>query len=191
MQYICHELIDRFSIAVIKHFLVELADSKRTQEFSTVAELIVEQEAIRRNLIAILSSVRNETSAMPIGKWLADLAETTVRLRFNEKCCDPDRPIVSSINRQTEEANLQGLLKMAGDPWGEELAKLTTRLAEVNLDIANLERLLRRGGESNMSVQEIAKCAIAVRNANNGRLELKNQLRLLIDPELNECSFRQ
>jgi len=191
MKYICHELIDRFSIAVIKHCLVELADSKRTQEFSTVAELIVEQGAIRRNLMAILSSVRNETSAMPIGKWLADLAETTVKLRFNEKCCDPDHPItVSSINRQIEEANLRGLLKMAGDPWWEELAKLTTRLVEVNLDIANLERLLRRGGETNMSVQEIANCAIAVRNANNGRLELKKQLRLLIDPELSECSLR-
>jgi hypothetical protein len=67
-----------------------------------------------------------------------------------------------------------------------EVKPLLDELEQIHLSIWTLESDLRRGLEDNLGLEEIGRRAVIIRNYNNRRVEIKNQL-----AEQLECSVRE
>lgn len=57
-----------------------------------------------------------------------------------------------------------------------ELASHIDNLIEIHREIWNLEHLLKTGCEDQVSLEEIGRRAIAIRNSNRKRIQLKNYI---------------
>jgi hypothetical protein len=100
-----------------------------------------------------------------------------------------DRLVIAKIKLDKTNANQDEYDYYAKQADQFDLTTVRTLLDEleqVHLAIWALESDLRRGLEENLGLEEIGRRAVAIRNHNNRRVEIKNQL-----AEQLECSVRE
>jgi hypothetical protein len=77
-----------------------------------------------------------------------------------------------------------GLIELGYDG---ELICASIRLAQMNFEIWNLENIIRNNGEDKLSMEEIGKRAITIRNLNRKRIQYKNEITKLDHIGFSEC----
>ena len=100
-----------------------------------------------------------------------------------------DRLAIAEIKYQRTQANLVEL------EWYQQQMKQFNsdlilqdmqRLRDIHNAIWDLEKELKSGQEQNLSLEEIGRRAIEIRNFNNKRIQLKNQMAEILDCPVRE-----
>jgi hypothetical protein len=102
---------------------------------------------------------------------LADLTDryTIVKLKIEHGVVDAKREFIAVLAAMMEEASEACLTQF-------EIFSYVNRLREVNAAIWELEKDLRAGKEGMMTLQDIGRRALQIRDLNKKRVEIKNEL---------------
>ena len=90
-----------------------------------------------------------------------------------------DRLAIAKVKWQRTQANAQELEWYQQQVAGLDqslIAQDLQRLQHIHNDIWELEKELKSGQEQQLSLEEIGRRAIEIRNLNNQRIQLKNQM---------------
>lgn len=100
-----------------------------------------------------------------------------------------DRLAIAEIKWDRTKANQEELLwyKSQTEQYNFELiAHVFNDLKKIHNDIWELEWQLKTGVENQLSLEEIGRRAITIRNLNNQRIEIKNCMANLLDCPVRE-----
>ena len=100
-----------------------------------------------------------------------------------------DRLAIAEVKFQRTQANHEELLWYQDQARRIDLDKIATeyqQLKHIHDQIWNLEAELKTGREAELSLEEIGRRAIAIRDHNNKRIALKNSMAAKLDCPVRE-----
>lgn len=103
-----------------------------------------------------------------------------------------DRYLIAEIKQEKSGKNINELefyQKQIEKYPLQKVFDFMQELKSIHLDIWELEKELKTGAEQDLSLEEIGRRAIAIRNKNNQRVECKNKIAEVLGCDLRE--FKQ